>query len=151
MKKVISFLKKNKKMILMLLAIVVVIYFVLPMVMEPFESKENQPVHEEDGVKANDIVTIPSKKEENKVVSVFGEVRRPGAIRMPESRTRMSLVIGLAGGLSEFASSKIRVIRHLSGNVTKKYVVDFDEILKGNRREDLLVRGGDLIIVDSGW
>lgn len=109
--------------------------------------KAQQPFY----VKENDIITIPSKDEESKVVSVFGEVRRPGAIRMPESRTRMSLVMGLAGGLTEFASAKIRVIRHLPGGVTKKYVVDFDKILQGIRSEDMLVRGGDLIIVDAGW
>ncbi|BBM86058.1 SLBB domain-containing protein [Candidatus Uabimicrobium amorphum] len=99
----------------------------------------------------NDIITIPSKDEESKVVSVFGEVRRPGAIRMPESRTRMSLVMGLAGGLTEFASPKIRIIRHLPGGVTKKYVVNFDKILQGSRAENMLIRGGDLIIVDAGW
>ncbi|WP_372369157.1 SLBB domain-containing protein [Candidatus Uabimicrobium sp. HlEnr_7] len=102
-------------------------------------------------VQENDIITIPSKNEKNKVVSVFGEVRRPGAIRMPKNKTRISLVIGLAGGLSEFASAKIRVIRHLPNDITKKYVVDFDKILIGDRQQDMIVRGGDLIVVDSGW
>ena len=49
MNKIMNFMKKNKTLLIALAVVVVVIYFVLPMVMENFESKQ---------VKGNDDVDI---------------------------------------------------------------------------------------------
>ena len=79
MKKVVSFLKKNQKMILMLLAIIVVVYFVLPMVMEPFVSKNTEPDQKEEEVKGNDIVDI---NESQPAVVLFHSESCPHCVKM---------------------------------------------------------------------
>jgi protein involved in polysaccharide export with SLBB domain len=52
-----------------------------------------------------------------------------------------------AGGLGIFADrSNIRIVRR-DGNKVTEYTVDYDAIIKGDLKQDIILRPGDRIIV----
>ena len=56
-------------------------------------------------------------------------------------------ILTRAGGLTVFADrSNIRVVRRDGDKVTE-YVADYDGIIKGDLKQDILLRPGDRIIV----
>ena len=84
-------------------------------------------------------------KEVNSKVYITGEVAHPGAFLL---RGRLSLVqsIALAGGFSNFANpNDIVVIRQ--GDDGGKFPAHYSEMLKGDARQDLILRPGDTVVV----
>jgi polysaccharide export outer membrane protein len=79
-------------------------------------------------------------------VFMVGQVGKPGAFPLVGNETILQLLTR-SGGLSVFADrSNIRVVRREKDKITE-YVVDYDAILKGDLRQDILLRPGDRIIV----
>ena len=79
-------------------------------------------------------------------VFLVGQVLRPGALPLNGNESLLQ-VLTRAGGLSVFADrSNIRVLRRDGVKITE-YIADYDGIIKGDLKQDILLRPGDRIIV----
>jgi polysaccharide export outer membrane protein len=79
-------------------------------------------------------------------VFLVGQVSRPGAFPLNGNETLLQ-ILTRAGGLTIFADrGNIRVLRRDREKVTE-YVADYDGIIKGDLKQDILLRPGDRIIV----
>lgn len=91
-------------------------------------------------------VTVRVEKIASTEVFLIGEVAKAGAYPLMGSDTLLQLLTR-AGGLSPFADRRnIRVSRRLGDKVTE-FTVDYDAILKGDLKQDILLRPGDRIVV----
>jgi len=91
-------------------------------------------------------VTIRVEGIASSEVFLVGQVGKPGAFPLSGNETLLQLLTR-AGGLGVFADrSNIRVVRREGSKVTE-YMVDYDAIIKGDLRQDVLLRPGDRIIV----
>jgi len=91
-------------------------------------------------------VTIRVEGIASSEVFLLGQVGRPGAFPLTGNESILQLLTR-AGGLSLFADrSNIRVVRRDGDRVTE-YVIDYDAIIKGDLKQDVLLRPGDRIIV----
>lgn len=77
--------------------------------------------------------------------SILGEVVRPGTYPL-EGRVDLLVALSLAGGLNEFASSRLEIIRILSDGRKASYRVDVNAILSG-RHPTVLIHPHDTIHV----
>lgn len=95
----------------------------------------------------DDVVVVPSKEAEN-FVTIYGEIQKPGIVKLMGAQVRLSTVIALAGGLTKYASNTIQIFRYApSGN--KKYLLDFKAITSGDTEHDIAMQPGDVIFIDS--
>jgi polysaccharide biosynthesis/export protein len=79
-------------------------------------------------------------------VFLVGQVNKPGAYPLAGNDTVLQLLTR-AGGLGIFADrSNVKVVRREGEKVTE-YIVDYDAIVKGDVKQDILLRPGDRIIV----
>jgi len=79
-------------------------------------------------------------------VFLVGQVTKPGAYPLNGNDTVLQLITR-AGGLTIFAQRRdIKTVRRLGGKVTE-YVSDYDAILAGDLKQDIILRPGDRIIV----
>jgi len=96
-------------------------------------------------LRRGDIVYVPDEQEDQ--VSVLGQVRRPGAVRLSPG-IRLVDVLAMAGGLTDDAASgKIRLVRPSSG-LTRE--IAFQDLVKPDRSKDLAdisLQRGDVIYV----
>jgi polysaccharide biosynthesis/export protein len=77
---------------------------------------------------------------------LLGQVNKPGAVRLNGNETVVE-VLTRAGGLTIFADrSDIKVVRREGDKVTE-FTVDYDAIVKGDLKQDILLRPGDRVIV----
>jgi polysaccharide export outer membrane protein len=91
-------------------------------------------------------VTIRVEGIASSEVFLVGQVGKPGAFPLVGNETLLQLLTR-AGGLGVFADrSNIRVVRRDGDKVTE-YIVDYDAIIKGDLKQDVLLRPGDRIIV----
>jgi polysaccharide biosynthesis/export protein len=87
------------------------------------------------------VTTIASNE-----ILLIGEVASPGVYSLVGNNTLLQLLTR-AGGLTVFANrGKIRVVRRAGEKVTE-YIVDYNAILKGDLKQDILLRPGDRVIV----
>ncbi len=79
-------------------------------------------------------------------ILVLGQVNKPGAYPLTGNETVLQLLTR-AGGPTIFADKdEIKVIRR-DGSRVVEYIVDYDAILTGDLKQDILLRPGDRIIV----
>jgi polysaccharide biosynthesis/export protein len=79
-------------------------------------------------------------------VFLLGQVKSPGAFPLNGNETLLQ-ILTRAGGLSVFADrGNIRIVRR-EGNKVTEYIADYDGIIKGDLKQDILLRPGDRIIV----
>lgn len=79
-------------------------------------------------------------------VFLVGQVAKPGAYPLAGNDTILQLLTR-AGGLGIFAErSNVKLVRR-DGDRVREYTVDYDAIIKGDLKQDLLLRPGDRIIV----
>jgi len=91
-------------------------------------------------------VTIRVETIASSEVFLVGQVGKPGAFPLNGNETVLQLLTR-AGGLGIFADrSNIRVVRREGSRVTE-YTVDYDAIIKGDLKQDVLLRPGDRVIV----
>jgi polysaccharide export outer membrane protein len=81
------------------------------------------------------------------MVSVIGEVMKPGRFDLKNAGTVVE-ALAMAGGLKEFASrSRITVIRS-EGGVSKRIPFDYDRISSPKQaQENFTLRAGDIVMV----
>ena len=91
-------------------------------------------------------VTVRLEAIASSEVFLLGQVNRPGAFPLNGNETLLQ-ILARAGGLTVFADrSNIRVVRRNRDKITE-YIVDYDGIIKGDVKQDILLRPGDRIIV----
>jgi polysaccharide export outer membrane protein len=91
-------------------------------------------------------VTIRIEGISSTEVFLVGQVGRSGAFPLSGNETILQL-LSRVGGLGIFADrSNVRVVRRDGDKITE-YIVDYDAILKGDLKQDILLRPGDRIIV----
>jgi polysaccharide export outer membrane protein len=91
-------------------------------------------------------VTVRVEGISSSEVFLVGQVGKPGAFPLVGNETLLQLLTR-AGGLGVFADrSNIRVVRRDGDRVTE-YIIDYDAIVRGDLRQDVLLRPGDRIIV----
>jgi polysaccharide export outer membrane protein len=79
-------------------------------------------------------------------VFLIGQIAKPGAYPLSGNESLLQ-VLTRAGGLTIFADrDDIRVLRRNGAKVIE-YVVDYDAIVKGDLKQDILIRPGDRVIV----
>ena len=77
---------------------------------------------------------------------LVGQVARPGAYLLNGNDTVLQLITR-AGGLTIFAQRRdIKTVRRAADKVTE-YVSDYDAIVAGDLKQDIILRPGDRIIV----
>ena len=77
-----------------------------------------------------------------------GEVQRVGAVNL-DNRTSFLQALTLAGGLTEFASGRIVLIRKIGANQTKRFATSYEDILLGkNYIDQVTLESGDIIIAE---
>ncbi len=91
-------------------------------------------------------VTVRVEKIASSELFLLGEVSNPGVFPALGNDTILQ-VLTRAGGLTIFADRRnIKVVRRMGEKVTE-FTVDYDAILKGDLKQDILLRPGDRIIV----
>jgi polysaccharide biosynthesis/export protein len=91
-------------------------------------------------------VTVRVENISSAEVFLIGQVNRTGAYLINGNESVLQLLTR-AGGLNIFAKrSDIRVVRREDQKVTE-YMIDYDAIIKGDLKQDILLRPGDRIIV----
>jgi len=92
------------------------------------------------------VVTIRIESIASSEVFLVGQVNKPGAYPMLGNDTLLQLVTR-AGGMTIFAERRdIRVMRRMGNKVTE-YIADYDAIVAGDLKQDIILRPGDRIIV----
>ena len=95
---------------------------------------------------ANPFVTVRVAGISSTEIFLIGQVAKPAAYPAIGNDTLLQMITR-AGGLTIFADrGNIRVVRREKDKV-KEYIVDYDAILKGDLKQDILLRPGDRIIV----
>jgi polysaccharide export outer membrane protein len=95
---------------------------------------------------ANPFVTVRVAGISSTEIFLIGQVARPAAYPAVGNDTLLQ-IITRAGGLTIFADrSNIRVVRREKDKV-KEYIVDYDAIIKGDLKQDIILRPGDRVIV----
>jgi len=91
-------------------------------------------------------VTIRVEGIASSEVFLVGQVSRPGVLPLNGNETLLQLLTR-AGGLALFADrSNVRVVRRDGDKITE-YIVDYDGLIRGDLKQDILLRPGDRIIV----
>jgi len=91
-------------------------------------------------------VTIRIEGIASSEVFLVGQVSKPGAYPLAGNDTLLQLLTR-AGGLGIFAErSNLRVVRR-EGDKLTEFIVDYDAIIKGDLKQDILLRPADRIIV----
>jgi polysaccharide export outer membrane protein len=98
---------------------------------------------------AGDTINIPLAREVT--IHFLGEVNQPGSLTF-RSRQQVTLLtaIARAGGLTEVASHKIRVLRETGGTEREEIAVDYRKIL-GGKESDIPLEDGDLVVVKESF
>ena len=79
-------------------------------------------------------------------ILLLGQVTKPGAYPLNGNETVLQLVTR-AGGLTIFADRDAIKVMRRDGNRVIEYIVDYDAILAGDLKQDIVLRPGDRIIV----
>ena len=97
-------------------------------------------------LQANDIVNIPVDKEV--FIYVFGQVKRPGALKVKKSNILTLLqAIAQAGGFSERASKRKVLIKRIDKDgKEQRIIVNVKDIIKG-KKKDIQLLENDVVYV----
>jgi polysaccharide export outer membrane protein len=95
---------------------------------------------------ASPFVTIRVSSISSSEILLIGQIVKPGAYLATGNDTVLQ-VLTRAGGLTIFAERHdIKVVRRDGAKVTE-FIVDYEAIVKGDLKQDILLRPGDRIIV----
>jgi len=92
------------------------------------------------------VVTIRVEGITSAEVFLIGQVNKAGAYPLNGNESLLQLITR-AGGLTVFADrGNIRTVRRAGGKVTE-YTSDYDAIISGDLKQDIILKPGDRIIV----
>ncbi len=94
-------------------------------------------------VKGKDTLYVPLADS----VFVFGEVKNPGAIKLFEKDITVLEAITMAGGPTRIAAANRTKIIRVEDGVEKTMVINIDKITKGDKRDDIILKAGDVVVV----
>lgn len=98
---------------------------------------------------AGDHINIPQAREFT--IHFLGEVKQAGSFTFRSNqRPTLLTAIARAGGLTEVASNKIRILRQTEGQERETIPVDYRRILLG-KAPDVPLEDGDLIVVKESF
>ena len=100
-----------------------------------------------------DRVVVPNMGATVGKIIVTGAVRAPGTYSIPigKGMTVVDAILN-AGGFTEFADQTVKVNRVDSETGQEKIIkVNVDDVLQGNRKKDINLEAGDMIIVSEKW
>lgn len=84
-------------------------------------------------------------------VFVFGQVVKPGAIKLLEKDITVIEAISMAGGFTNIASpGRTRVVRMENG-MEKTIYVNVNKVVKGKKSNDLILKPGDIVVVPEAF
>ena len=98
-----------------------------------------------DGYLRNPQVTVIVTERQNIEVSVLGEVEKPGRLPYVDNLTLVQAVSAV-GGLTEFAAARRVRLTRKGPDGPQTFEVSLRDITEG-RREDLVLRAGDIVYV----
>ncbi|MBC7659025.1 MAG: polysaccharide biosynthesis/export family protein [Chitinophagaceae bacterium] len=91
-------------------------------------------------------VSLPSVKSFQ--VYFSGEVKKIGSLNLT-SETNILQALTLAGGLTDFASGRIVLVRQIGNSKVKRYALQYEDILGGEKFVDgITLETGDVIIAE---
>src|SRR5262245_4888588 len=92
-------------------------------------------------------VTVMVKEIHSRRVFVVGEVVTPGAATLTGAMTVLQ-VLGVAGGLHEYADKKHIIILRSERGQQKRFTFNYEEVLQGkNMKQNILLQPDDTIVV----
>jgi len=91
-------------------------------------------------------VTVTVTAINSQKVFVVGEVLRPGPMVLLPNMTALQALSG-AGGPSQFADQKHAYLLRHEGDKETTYPLNYKQLLKGNRRGNMVLKAGDTIVV----
>ena len=98
---------------------------------------------------AGDLINVPAARD--LTVHLIGEVSSAGSLTFkPGQQVTLLTAIARAGGLSENASRKVRILRNTPSGTREEIVVDFRRILN-NHDPDVELADGDLVVVKESF
>lgn len=106
----------------------------------------------DDGYLVNPQVTVTVITYSKERFTILGQVNRPGAYNMPDTKPLSLLqAIGMAGSYTRMANSKKILIKRVVGGKERVYQVDANAIAR-TEKKDVAIRAGDVITVrESIW
>lgn len=81
---------------------------------------------------------------------VLGQVKQPGPYEWVQNISVLE-AIKLAGGLTERAAGQRIKIRKNHGGMNEEIKVNVSDIMKGKKKDDVIVKAGDTIVVPESW
>lgn len=81
-------------------------------------------------------------------VYLLGEVRKVGFIEL-QGKTNIMQAVSMAGGLTDFATGRIVLVRNSSNNIAKRYSTSWDDVLDGKYSLDFkYLESGDTLFIE---
>jgi polysaccharide export outer membrane protein len=94
-----------------------------------------------------DTVFVPQADQ----IFVFGEVSRPGPYKLQAQNISVVEAITMAGGPTRLAApNRTRVVRVENGK-EQTISINVDDIVKGDKKGDLKLRSGDIIVIPQAY
>lgn len=84
-------------------------------------------------------------------VFVFGQVAKPGAIKLLEKDITVIEAISMTGGFTSIASpGRTRIVRMENGK-EKTIYVNVNKVVKGKKSNDIILKPGDIVVVPEAF
>ncbi len=84
---------------------------------------------------------------QSQLVSVMGQVNRPGRFPLEGKRSLMDL-LATAGGISQDGGDTVSLIRKRDGRITREEINVIDMVREGELAKDYQLAGGDMLYVE---
>ncbi|MGE0887470.1 MAG: polysaccharide biosynthesis/export family protein [Blastocatellales bacterium] len=96
-------------------------------------------------------VTVSLEEAQSAKVGVLGEIKSPGIVIMARPMTVLEAISDRGGFTDTAKKNPVLILRQLGGGRTETIKVDVKKILEGKAdpEENMMVRAGDTIIIDS--
>lgn len=99
----------------------------------------------------NDLILVSKEDTLGRTIYVLGAVNAPGEFPLPDEDVTLSQAILSAGGFARFArTNRVKLIRVQEDGSNETTTIDTDAVFeRGDRSNDPIVKGGDVIRVDE--
>lgn len=106
----------------------------------------------DDGYLVNPQVTVTVITYSKERFTILGQVNRPGAYNMPDTKSLSLLqAIGMAGSYTRMANSKKVLIKRVVGGKERVYQVDANAIARTEKKDVAILAGDVITIRESVW